>query len=675
MWSSLMSKVVVCRVARVHLHSSWSGPGSHPLAHDAGAASSSSTRVDELHVLLQAEQQKRARGASTSPGPPRQKAAREDDNRANRVVETDKEKVTRTTSVEYAQALFVGGRIAPTSKHLEQHPTCRCKQPPKEPGDEERPCYENLWSSWQEAQKHMRGVMGKGQELRTQFVFEQLRHAFYPGATGREEWHYLIKGRRVCKEYFSWANGIGVSTLESQQARVQAGCTKAHAKHEEGSHKESGTSKTDPKRLSVIAWWLAYSEEVGDYMPYADEVIIPLRPRKEEFGEYAGGRGEGECASKTYFGETFQSAPELTRIRHARTCFNFQHCRHCVNNNARMQGAVASGNPVSIAQAKETRTAHHLDQRLERQAYYERREHAMRHPSRAVSIILDKWDSSKSTCPYFRRATATWKEDKKMALRLHVLGVMVHATPNHEVYLYTFNDSVAGDANSNIEGLRRTLATKYAKEPMPRCLYVQADSAGDNRNWAVFLFLAMLVYHNYTVEVYFSFLLVGHTHEDIDQLFSVISRYFRSGIPESEAKTPQSFEQCMRECLESRFNVHLAQMLSVLDWSYSLSPSLIAGIGGIRHRILELEDGTDGRRTVHTFRIQRRSSDGIVVFHYKERCAHAVWLPPIDPDAKPLRTDPNGIEIFKRDWPPLDPMTTTPREVELHCAPCTPCTG
>ena len=38
------------------------------------------------------------------------------------------------------------------------------------------------------------------------------------------------------------------------------------------------------------------------------------------------------------------------------------------------------------------------------------------------------------------------------------------------------------------------------------------------------VWLAMLVHHGYVKEIHLSFLLVGHTHEDIDQLFSVLSR-------------------------------------------------------------------------------------------------------------------------------------------------------
>ena len=57
---------------------------------------------------------------------------------------------------------------------------------------------------------------------------------------------------------------------------------------------------------------------------------------------------------------------------------------------------------------------------------------------------------------------------------------------------------------------------------------------------------------------------------------------------------------------------------------------------------------------------------GVSVFHYKELSAHTVWLPSIDPDATPLVTNPEGIELF--DSAPIDPVdaTSMPAEVELR---------
>ena len=108
-----------------------------------------------------------------------------------------------------------------------------------------------------------------------------------------------------------------------------------------------------------------------------------------------------------------------------------------------------------------------------------------------VSIILDKWDSAKCTCPYFARSTSDlalhhlnqsehlcisvhrlpgpswWASVKHDILQQHVLGVLVHGRPRHRAFLYTFNDSIKGDANCNIEGIRQTLAALYSDKPMP----------------------------------------------------------------------------------------------------------------------------------------------------------------------------------------------------------------
>lgn len=198
---------------------------------------------------------------------------------------------------------------------------------------------------------------------------------------------------------------------------------------------------------------------------------------------------------------------------------------------------------------------------------------------------------------------------------------------------------------------------------------VQADNASDNKCWAVLLFLAMLVYHDYTKIVYFSFLLVGHTHEDIDQMFSVISRFFRT-LPPLEGKTPQAFVREMVASLEDRFDVSAQPMMCTAAWSEQLTPLRNPSITGIQHRCLqclgeeEVTDDADADdvRAPHTFRITKRK-DGQVVLHYKELAAQSVWLPPIDPKATPLVTDPEGMVMF--DTPPPDPMQSPPTEVPL----------
>ena len=57
-----------------------------------------------------------------------------------------------------------------------------------------------------------------------------------------------------------------------------------------------------------------------------------------------------------------------------------------------------------------------------------------------------------------------------------------------------------------------------------------------------------------------------------------------------------------------------------------------------------------------------------MVLHYKELSAHPVWMPPVNPEADTLVTDPEGIELFSS--PPPDPLQSPPAEVPLRCAEC-----
>ena len=58
------------------------------------------------------------------------------------------------------------------------------------------------------------------------------------------------------------------------------------------------------------------------------------------------------------------------------------------------------------------------------------------------------------------------------------------------------------------------------ERPLPPILNVQMDSAmNDNKNKFVFYFWSLLVAKRIFCEVYVNFMLVGHTHDDINALF------------------------------------------------------------------------------------------------------------------------------------------------------------
>ena len=59
-------------------------------------------------------------------------------------------------------------------------------------------------------------------------------------------------------------------------------------------------------------------------------------------------------------------------------------------------------------------------------------------------------------------------------------------------------------------------------------LYLLDNTSGDNKNRYVMAFLAFLVHIRVFEKVKVSFMEVGHTHEDIDQFFSVIANNVRT---------------------------------------------------------------------------------------------------------------------------------------------------
>jgi len=110
--------------------------------------------------------------------------------------------------------------------------------------------------------------------------------------------------------------------------------------------------------------------------------------------------------------------------------------------------------------------------------------------------------------------------------KYHLIGVIAHGLGS---WVYTMSDKWKSDANVTIEVLQRVLtAIEQQRGGLPSTLYVQMDNcARENKNQWVLAYLSWLVQRGVFQEIHLSFLPVGHTHEDIDQLFSRLAVYLR----------------------------------------------------------------------------------------------------------------------------------------------------
>jgi len=127
---------------------------------------------------------------------------------------------------------------------------------------------------------------------------------------------------------------------------------------------------------------------------------------------------------------------------------------------------------------------------------------------------------------------------------------------------FTFvEENVPKGSNLTIEILVRALDRIYQDladrgEELPAHLWVQADNAGgENKNQWLFRFLAVVVDRGVCRSAVMSMLQVGHTHEDIDAIFGVMSMEIAKTL---DWDTPmQMAEHLGRSYVCTLFNMHM----------------------------------------------------------------------------------------------------------------------
>ncbi|WAR23818.1 hypothetical protein MAR_037487, partial [Mya arenaria] len=120
-------------------------------------------------------------------------------------------------------------------------------------------------------------------------------------------------------------------------------------------------------------------------------------------------------------------------------------------------------------------------------------------------------DQSKTKLPSFAQFS---KVDAHLArLQHHVTGVRVHHL--ERLYLITWTDILHPDSNVMLNSL------VYVLNDISQC----DNSAKDNKNAFVLIFMAWLIQLKVFKKIKLGFLMVGHTHEDVDQSFSVVATH------------------------------------------------------------------------------------------------------------------------------------------------------
>ena len=199
----------------------------------------------------------------------------------------------------------------------------------------------------------------------------------------------------------------------------------------------------------------------------------------------------------------------------------------------------------------------------ERSFYYGNKARARKHKPNCLSMIIDGADQSNHQMPHF--ACKSHKTDAAWKMKLHLLGALVHGVGT---WTYTVPSHIAQGNNVTIQVLWQTLVDiKRKKGKLPPILYLQLDNTTkQNKSHFLFGFLGLLVKMGVFEKVIVAFLPVGHTHEDIDQLFSRLAVYMRH----HNALSRPALGECIRAAYKSREGcpnvVHWDRVANISGW-------------------------------------------------------------------------------------------------------------
>lgn len=308
--------------------------------------------------------------------------------------------------------------------------------------------------------------------------------------------------------------------------------------------------------------------------------------------------------------------------------------------------------PLSNAQEKWGRilSTHLAGQRAHRELYYANRHISESYPEKMLTVIHDKMDHSKTASPHFSHKTKA--TDSFMKMPVAVTGMIAHGHGDVR-YAHYGLDVFPTDSNHTIGSIarllrdlegppknssRQVLVVKEGQspltkailegremcldsllppapepmpaEPLPPILTLQLDNAsGDNKNRWVFAFCSLMVFKGIFREIYINFLIVGHTHEDIDALFGRWSSMLKTKNFPTVPRLMKSFMDCETHPVIPHF------IEEVPDFKRYVEGYL--GTGG---------DFLEGHSTSQQFKFYMDSS-GWPLMEYKNLCTDKEWLP------------------------------------------------
>ena len=242
----------------------------------------------------------------------------------------------------------------------------------------------------------------------------------------------------------------------------------------------------------------------------------------------------------------------------------------------------------------------HLSQSVtERASYYKHNQKAKTggksgEKYKYVSIILDGMDQAKTRIPHWDRPPKFM--DDKQKIDYHLMGTLVEGHGVSGCFIdWSVKQQFSDDSNALLTSLERTIRRVQASRtasgsPQPEVLYIQLDNVGSNKNHWILAYVFWLVHQKIFEKVKISFLLVGHTHENIDQFFSRLSCALRC----QRAMTLPQLIEVAANCWTKNPVSHIeTEMIDFKSWLDTMEPEPVYNIK--KQQVFTVKRNSEGK--------------------------------------------------------------------------------
>ena len=177
-------------------------------------------------------------------------------------------------------------------------------------------------------------------------------------------------------------------------------------------------------------------------------------------------------------------------------------------------------NVKDLADFKEACKQHHQLHSAERDSYASRCKQACADPGSIISLIIDSPQGY--NLPNVQPVTKNSSNVERIPV--DAVGAICHTTEQRMFYFYVPLWKKNPNLIITILFLQIVSALTFLRDKHPPVLWIQLDNAAkENKNKWVLAFLTWLVHCGWFFEIVVSFLPPGHTHVDVDQMFSTFA--------------------------------------------------------------------------------------------------------------------------------------------------------